>query len=124
MKLKKYLKVFFIFSAICFTFNIAFSQSAKKIVYASNNTSSELLQIFVMDEDGQDKKQLTDLDENCYYPKFSSDGEERCIQYGPGKDLLYRRYRFDRFYTAKIYIQRYFSYVLPRWRNCHIQFGI
>jgi Tol biopolymer transport system component len=75
MNLKKYLKVFITLGFVYFSFTNVYAQSPKKIVFASNNSSTEMLQIFVMDEDGMNKKQLTDLNENCYFPKFSPDGK-------------------------------------------------
>lgn len=48
----------------------------KKIAYCSNQTESGFLQIFTMNEDGSDKKQLTDIKENCMKPKWSPDGKQ------------------------------------------------
>lgn len=48
----------------------------KKIAYCSNDTESEYIQIFIMNEDGSDKKQLTDISENCMHPKWSPDGKQ------------------------------------------------
>jgi TolB protein len=47
-----------------------------KIAYCSNETSSGFIQIFTMNEDGSDKKQLTDIQENCMKPKWSADGKQ------------------------------------------------
>ncbi|MBK8981230.1 MAG: PD40 domain-containing protein [Ignavibacteria bacterium] len=57
------------------TFSISFGQT-KKIAYCSNQGTSEFLQVFIMNEDGSDKKQLTDIEENCMKPKFSPDGKQ------------------------------------------------
>ncbi|MFA5405718.1 MAG: hypothetical protein WC358_12370 [Ignavibacteria bacterium] len=46
----------------------------KKIVYSSDDTKSNYLQIFTMNEDGSNKKQITDLPANCSKPKWSPDG--------------------------------------------------
>ncbi len=59
----------------------------KKIAYCSDQTSSGLLQIFIMNEDGSDKKQLTDINENCMKPKWSPDGKQ--IVFYTNKGLVY-----------------------------------
>lgn len=66
-------KVFFLL--LVFVTNISLAQQ-KKIAYCSNQGTSEFLQVFIMDEDGSDKKQLTDLQENCMRPKWSPDGKQ------------------------------------------------
>lgn len=55
--------------------NLGYSQD-KKIAYCSNDTESGYLQIFIMNEDGSDKKQLTDISENCMHPQWSPDGKQ------------------------------------------------
>ena len=64
----------FIFAILIVT-NISFAQE-KRIAYCSNQSGSGYLQVFIMDEDGSDKKQLTDLSENCKKPKWSPDGKQ------------------------------------------------
>lgn len=54
--------------------------NAQKVVYSSSNNSSQLLQVFMMNIDGTDKKQLTDLPYNCLFPKFSPDGNSVVFQ--------------------------------------------
>jgi Tol biopolymer transport system component len=66
--------------------------NAQKVVYSSTNNPSQLLQIFTMNIDGTDKKQLTDLSSNCMFPKFSPDGNSVVFQ----TDLL------DMYYIADI----------------------
>ncbi len=68
----KSISIFFLI-LILFTGKV-FSQ--KKIAYCSNQTSSGFIQVFVMNEDGSDKKQLTDINENCMRPKWSPDGKQ------------------------------------------------
>ncbi|MBN1634653.1 MAG: hypothetical protein JW917_10850 [Ignavibacteria bacterium] len=51
-----------------------FGQDKKYIAYSSDNTSSGYFQIFIMDENGNDKRQLTDKPTHCIYPKWSTDG--------------------------------------------------
>lgn len=46
----------------------------KKVVYSSNQSSNGYLQIFTMNQDGSDKKQLLTMDVNCVNPKWSHDG--------------------------------------------------
>jgi len=50
-----------------------FSQN-KKVVYTSNQSSNGYLQLFTMNDDGSDKKQLTYMEDNCLNPKWSSNG--------------------------------------------------
>lgn len=50
-----------------------FAQS-KKVVYTSNQSSNGYLQIFTMNDDGSDKKQVLTMDVNCVNPKWSHDG--------------------------------------------------
>ena len=69
-KIKIFLTVILIISS-----NFIFAQN-KKIAYSSNQGSSGFLQIFMMNKDGSGKTQLTDLQENCYKPKFSPDGKQ------------------------------------------------
>ena len=53
--------------------SFSFAQS-KKIVYTSNQTSDGMLQIFTMNDDGSAKQQLTHVETNCLFPKWSHDG--------------------------------------------------
>ncbi len=52
-----------------------FAQS-KKVVYSSNQSSNGYLQIFTMNDDGTDKKQVLTMDANCVNPKWSHDGSK------------------------------------------------
>ena len=56
-------------------YNIVLSQS-NKITYVSDQNSSGYYQVFVMNEDGGDKKQLTDMSTDCFFPKWSPDGSK------------------------------------------------
>ena len=65
-----------------------FSQAyAGKITYCSSNSTNGYLQVFAMNEDGSDKKQLTNLDENCMRPKWSPDGKQ--IVFYTDKGMVY-----------------------------------
>jgi len=66
--------------------NISFAQKSK-IAYCSNQSASGFLQIFTMNEDGSDNKQLTDLQENCMKPRWSPDGKQ--IVFYSDKGLVY-----------------------------------
>lgn len=55
--------------------NFVLSQSGK-IAYVSDNNKSGYYQVFVMNEDGTGKKQLTDMATDCYFPKWSPDGSK------------------------------------------------
>lgn len=48
----------------------------KKVAYCSNDTESGYIQLFIMNEDGTDKVQLTDISENCMHPQWSPDGKQ------------------------------------------------
>jgi Tol biopolymer transport system component len=73
-------KIITIATIIFIFFNIAYSQSGKKIVYCSDNTKSNYLQIFTMNDDGSNKKQITNLPANCSKPRWSSDGTKIVFQ--------------------------------------------
>ncbi len=67
-------KNFLVLILILFLSIFAFSQSERKIAYSSDDTKDGLLQIFIMDIDGNNKRQLTNLPYDCVYPKWSPDG--------------------------------------------------
>jgi|WetSurMetagenome_2_1015567.scaffolds.fasta_scaffold07054_6 Tol biopolymer transport system component len=67
-------------SSLFFVFNFINAQASKKIVYSSDNTKSNYLQIFTMNEDGSGKKQITDLPANCSKPRWSPDGTKIVFQ--------------------------------------------
>lgn len=81
------IKLFLIFSLILLMYSGSSFAQNKKIAYCSNQTSSGLLQIFTMNEDGSDKKQLTDIEENCMKPRWSPDGKQ--IVFYTNKGLVY-----------------------------------
>jgi len=56
-------------------YNIVLSQS-NKITYVSDQNSSGYYQLFVMNEDGSDKNQITDMSTDCFFPKWSPDGSK------------------------------------------------
>ncbi len=65
----------FIFSLILI--QSIYSQTENgKIVYSSDNTDNGYLQIFTMNADGSDKKQLSNLYTNCINAKWSLDGNK------------------------------------------------
>ena len=72
LRSKKIISLLFIFTILIST---GFSQD-KKIAYCSNQTSSEYIQIFIMNEDGSGQEQLTDISENCMRPQWSPDGKQ------------------------------------------------
>jgi len=86
-----YLIKIFLISFLLFS-NIGFAQK-KKIAYCSNQSSSGFLQIFTMNEDGSENKQLTDLPENCMKPKWSPDGKQ--IVFYSDKGLVYLIRNFE-----------------------------
>lgn len=72
---------------LCVITGSVFAQK-KKIAYCSNQSGSGYLQIFVMNEDGSDKKQLTDLNENCKKPQWSPDGKQIVFYTDAGSNYL------------------------------------
>ncbi|MBS1515156.1 MAG: PD40 domain-containing protein [Bacteroidetes bacterium] len=63
-----------------------FAQNAK-IVYTSNQSTNGYLQVFTMNEDGSDKKQIVTIETNCINPKWSHDGSR--IVFGTSDDQVY-----------------------------------
>ena len=63
-----------------------FAQS-KKVVYTSNQSSNGYLQLFTMNDDGSDKKQVLSMESNCINPKWSHDGTK--ITFGTSDDQIY-----------------------------------
>jgi Tol biopolymer transport system component len=66
-------KIIIVILMVLSGFNLVLSQS-KKITYVSDQNSSGYYQVFVMNEDGSDQKQITDMSTDCYFPKWSPDG--------------------------------------------------
>jgi Tol biopolymer transport system component len=71
-------KIITIITFIILIFGTVYSQS--KIVYSSDDTKSNYLQIFTMNDDGSNKKQITDLPANCSHPRWSYDGTKIVFQ--------------------------------------------
>ncbi|MCX7877136.1 MAG: DPP IV N-terminal domain-containing protein [Ignavibacteria bacterium] len=62
---------------IVLLFTTLTSYSQKKLIsFSSDATKNDKQQIFIMDEDGDNVKQISQLDINCYAPKFSPDGRK------------------------------------------------
>ena len=73
-------KIIFSILIVFLLFKLSIADEITKIAYASSNSSSGLVQIFIMDEDGSNKKQVTNLPTNCYYPRWSPDGKNIVFQ--------------------------------------------
>lgn len=82
-------KIRILIALILFTSSIGFAQKSR-IAYCSNQTSSGFIQIFMMNEDGSDKTQLTDISENCMKPKWSPDGKQIVFYSDKGSVYLIR----------------------------------
>ncbi|MDQ3020491.1 MAG: hypothetical protein M3R36_07975 [Bacteroidota bacterium] len=79
-----------VFISMLFVTSIGFAQQ-KKIAYCSNLTGSGTIQIFTMNEDGSDKKQLTNIfNENCMKPRWSADGRQIVFYTDAGFNYLIR----------------------------------
>lgn len=71
-------------------FATAANAVAGKIAYCSNNGTNGYLQVFVMNEDGTDKRQLTSMEENCMRPKWSPDSKQIVFYTDKGRVYLIR----------------------------------
>ncbi len=108
----KIIKIFLTVILILSSNNI-FAQN-KKIAYSSNQGTSGFLQIFMMNEDGSNKTQLTELEENCYRPKFSPDGKQIVFYSDRGMVYLIRDIYLANKSTAPFYVWNgYFPSFLP-----------
>lgn len=108
----KIIKIFLTVILIISSNNI-FAQN-KKIAYSSNQGTSGFLQIFMMNEDGSNKTQLTELEENCYRPKFSPDGKQIVFYSDRGMVYLIRDIYLANKSTAPFYVWNgYFPSFLP-----------
>jgi TolB protein len=77
--------------ATVFAVLLMFSNTfAGKVTYCSSNGTNGFLQIFMMNEDGSGKKQLTDMNENCMKPKWSPDGKQIVFYSDKGRVYLIR----------------------------------
>ncbi len=65
--------IFIILFSLVFS-AISYSQNGKKIVYVSDDNPSGTFQVYTMNEDGSNKKRLTDMADDCLYPRWSRDG--------------------------------------------------
>jgi Tol biopolymer transport system component len=82
-------KIKILIAIILFTSGYGFAQK-NKIAYCSNQTNSGFIQIFMMNDDGSGKTQLTDLSENCMKPKWSPDGKQIVFYSDKGSVYLIR----------------------------------
>lgn len=73
-------KIFFSLLFVLFLASSSFSQAIDKIVYVSTENPTGLLQVYVMDGDGSNKRQLTNMTTNCLRPVLSDDGKKVVFQ--------------------------------------------
>ncbi|HEY3252154.1 MAG TPA: DPP IV N-terminal domain-containing protein [Ignavibacteria bacterium] len=66
------IKFVLFFAIFCLT---VYSQK-KLIAFSSDATSNNKQQIFIMDENGDGLQQITSMEIDCYFPKFSPDGRK------------------------------------------------
>lgn len=71
--------------------NIQIDSLGKKlIVFSSDAASNDKQQIFIMDENGDNVRQLTSMDMNCISPRFSPDGRNIAfVATNPNSDYIY-----------------------------------
>lgn len=66
------------------------SLSKKLIAFSSDASQNDKQQIFVMDADGGNVRQLTYMEMNCFTPRFSPDGGKIVfVASTPGSDYIY-----------------------------------
>src|SRR5262245_8832124 len=64
-------------AVIIFTFFTGYSLAQKKLIaFSSDATKNDKQQIFIMDQDGDNVKQVAFLDLECYSPHFSPNGRK------------------------------------------------
>lgn len=69
-------KIILLLAFVFMAFNIAISQPLRKITYVSDDNPSSRFQVFVINEDGTDKKQVSNMSADCYFPRLSHDGNK------------------------------------------------
>lgn len=82
-------KIIFVLILIFCLASNSFAQ-IKKIAYCSNNTTSGIRQIFIINEDGTDNRQLTNMSDNCMKPNWSPDGKQIVFYTEAGQNYLIR----------------------------------
>lgn len=80
---KLLISIVFVLSAI----NIAFPQSGRLITYVSDDNPTGYFQVFVMNEDGSGKKQLSNMSDHCYFPSLSLD--EKKVVFNTESGVIY-----------------------------------
>ncbi len=69
-------KLLFTVILVITAYSALFSQTLRKITYVSDDNPSGYFQVFIINEDGTGKKQLTDMSTHCYFPSLSHDGNK------------------------------------------------
>jgi TolB protein len=77
----------FVFLCLILLGSVNLFAQGKKIVYTSNQSTNGYLQVFTMNEDGTDKKQVVTMDANCINPRWSHDGTK--ITFATSDDQIY-----------------------------------
>jgi Tol biopolymer transport system component len=72
--------IFFSFLLVLILASSSFSQAIDKIVYVSTENPTGLLQVFIMDGSGSNKRQITNMTTNCLRPELSADGKKIVFQ--------------------------------------------
>lgn len=78
----------FLISIILCLFLISDSNSQTKIAYVSTDNSTGLLQVFSMNIDGSDKRQLSRVPFNCMFPRWSPNGNQIVFRTDDGRIYL------------------------------------
>ncbi len=62
----------------------------KLIAFSSDASKNDKQQIFIMDEDGEHVRQVSNINLNCYTPRFSPDGKKIVfVATNPNSDFIY-----------------------------------
>lgn len=68
--------IFLLLLIIIVLLKSAEAQTSRKIAYVSDDNTSGVFQVFTMDENGENKKQISSMSTDCFFPRWSPDGSK------------------------------------------------